>query len=108
MAPITCLLGIVKRAGIQGSMGTCNATLRQLATKSGTYIDEIVRDYGSGLKTKSEIFGNTIRNTGTDGTVTSFIKDYFRGTVVTEANGASRIDSASLWDKIRDIAYKGF
>ncbi len=108
MAPITCLLGTVERAGIQGSMGTCNATLRKLATKSGTYIDEIVRDYGGGLKTKSEIFGNTIRNTGTDGSVTNFVKDYFKGTVVTEANGAQHLESSSLWDKIRNVAYKGF
>ena len=80
--------------------------MNKYITKAGENITEVICDYGKGLKTKSEITANSIKNTLTDGSVITYTRGLTGDILIKEAGNETISKSPNLWNNILKNIYK--
>ena len=108
VAPIRCLVKTTAKPSVQGGCGRCSKVLNEYVLKNGERIQEVISDYGNGLRAKSEIFLNRIVNTASDGSIIEYTKNNLGEVLVKEGSKSYLSNNPKLWQNLMFNIYKGF
>lgn len=108
MIQIRCLLNTIVKTNIQNGPARCDKTLNQFITKDGNQIQEVICDYGKGLRTKSEVSSNKIVNIGPNGDAIEYVRGSFGDVLIKNGNEATLSRNPNLWKELLFNIFKGF